>query len=45
MKAFNKVLGIMQNKPLNGHALANLANIESLTRANKEIQKMMKKTK
>lgn len=45
MKVFNKVLEAMQNKPLNGHALCNIANRKSLAIAKKEIEEMMEKLK
>jgi|LGOV01.1.fsa_nt_gb hypothetical protein len=41
MKAFNKVLQAIQNKPQNGHAIANAQNKVSLAKANKEIKTMM----
>jgi len=42
MSAFYKVLEAMQNRPQNGHALANTQNIEILTKAKKDIQEMLR---
>ncbi|MCX6076036.1 MAG: hypothetical protein NTW78_04025 [Campylobacterales bacterium] len=41
MKAFEKVLEQIKNAPLNGHALGNVQNRESLAKAKIEIKKML----
>jgi len=45
MNAFNKVLERIHNTPVNGHALRNTQNIKSLTKANKEIEKIMRQSR
>ena len=42
MKAFDKIQAIITNSPQNGHALRNIENKESLTKAKKEIELMLK---
>ena len=41
MKAFDKVLQVIQNQPQNGHAVANQKNKISLLIASLEIKEMM----
>lgn len=42
MKAFDKIQAIINSSPQNGHALRNIENKESLTKAKKEIELMLK---
>ena len=45
MKVFYKVLEAIKGKTQNGHAIANAKNIISLTKADKEIKKMIGESK
>lgn len=42
MKAFDKILVLMQGGVVNGHAVANARNIDSLARAKVEIEEAIK---
>jgi len=43
MKVFEKVLNAIENKQINGHAVANQKNRLSLAKANLEIRDMLSK--
>ena len=42
MSAFNKVMHIVQTKPINGHAARNIANRLSLAKANEDFKILLK---
>jgi hypothetical protein len=43
MSVYYKVLCAIQNRPQNGHAIANQQNKLSLAKARRELEKMMRK--
>ena len=45
MSAFSKVLEVMKSGPINGHALKNILNIKSLSKAKQEIEDIIKNKK
>ncbi|MDD3467562.1 MAG: hypothetical protein PHE67_10480 [Campylobacterales bacterium] len=45
MRAFDKILIAITRPQLNGHAMANIRNIESLAKAKEELEQMLKAKK